>query len=53
MTKLLIPDRRFTLYNSLKRGLPMLVIPPLLLVIILYSKNFYLLEYLHVVSGSM
>ncbi|AAT42718.1 hypothetical membrane spanning protein [Picrophilus oshimae DSM 9789] len=31
----------------------MLIIPPLLLVIILYSKNFYLLEYLHVVSGSM
>ena len=38
--------------NSLRRGLPMLVIPPALLAIIIASRNFYFLEYFHVLSGS-
>jgi hypothetical protein len=46
-------DPRFTLKNSIGRGLPMLAIPPVLLAIILYFNNFYSLEYFHVVAGSM
>ncbi|KQB33776.1 MULTISPECIES: hypothetical protein [Acidiplasma] len=46
-------DQKFTLKNSFLRGFPMLVIPPVLLVIILYLHNFYYLEYFHVVAGSM
>ena len=46
-------DRRFGIENSMSRGTPMLLIPPALLAIILYLHNFYLLEYFHVVAGSM
>ncbi len=42
----------FTIRNSLYRGLPMLLVPPVILVVIIYSGNFYFLEYFHVVSGS-
>ncbi len=38
--------------DSLRVGLPMLIIPPVLMVIILISGNFYFLEYFHVISGS-
>lgn len=37
----------------MKRGLPMLFIPVILLVLILISGNFYLLEYFHAVAGSI
>ncbi|WMT51977.1 MAG: hypothetical protein RE471_03645 [Ferroplasma sp.] len=46
-------DRRFDIKNSMSRGLPMLLIPPILLAVVLYLHNFYFLEYVHVVSGSM
>ncbi len=49
----LIPDKRFTLRGSLKRGIPMLLIPPVLLAIVLGINNLYSLEYLHVIAGSM
>jgi hypothetical protein len=39
--------------SSMSRGLPMLLIPPILLAIILELHNFYFLEYFHVVAGSM
>jgi hypothetical protein len=42
----------FTIRNSLYRGLPMLLVPPVILIAIIYSGNFYFLEYFHVVSGS-
>ncbi|MCL6014115.1 MAG: hypothetical protein M1323_00630 [Candidatus Thermoplasmatota archaeon] len=45
-------EDQFTLKASLSYGLPLLIIPPILLVIILVSKNFYFLEYFHVISGS-
>jgi hypothetical protein len=34
------------------RGLPMLLVPPAILIVILISRNFYFLEYFHVISGS-
>ncbi|MCW6158120.1 MAG: hypothetical protein LVQ63_01370 [Thermoplasmatales archaeon] len=37
----------------MKRGIPMLALPIILLVLILISKNFYFLEYFHAVSGSI
>ncbi|WP_153280213.1 hypothetical protein [Thermoplasma sp. Kam2015] len=37
----------------MKRGLPMLIIPPILLLIILLFRNFYTLEYFHVLAGSI
>lgn len=46
-------DDRFTLKGSLKRGLPMLIIPPAILIIVLLMNNLYSLEYLHVIAGSM
>lgn len=46
-------DRHFDMKNSISRGLPMLLIPPVILTLILYLHNFYFLEYLHVVAGSM
>ncbi len=49
----IILDSRFNMRNSFIRGFPMLIIPPLLLVIIILSHNFYFLEYFHVVAGSM
>ena len=33
----------------MKRGIPMLALPIILLVLILISKNFYFLEYFHAV----
>ena len=45
-------DEKFTLKASMKRGLPMLVIPPVLFVIVLEMNNLYFLEYLHVIVGS-
>lgn len=45
-------DRRFNTKNSMIRGLPMLIIPPALLVIIILANNFFSLEYFHVVAGS-
>lgn len=36
----------------LARGLPMLLIPPILLVVIIFSHSFYFLEYFHVIAGS-
>lgn len=46
-------ERRFNTKNFLIRGLPMLIIPPVILVIILYGKDFYFLEYFHVLTGSI
>ncbi len=46
-------DRRFSLAGSLRRGLPMLIVPPVLLAVILLANNLYLLEYFHVIAGSM
>ncbi len=46
-------DSRFDMRSSMSRGLPMLLIPPILLAIILELHNFYFLEYFHVVAGSM
>ncbi|PYB67528.1 hypothetical protein DMB44_08915 [Thermoplasma sp. Kam2015] len=46
-------DNRFSLGASMKRGLPMLIIPPILLLIILLFRNFYTLEYFHVLAGSI
>jgi hypothetical protein len=45
---------RYRLSNStyLKRGLPMLLVPVVLLLIILFSNDFYFLEYFHVITGS-
>lgn len=45
-------DRRFNTKNSLIRGLPMLIIPPVILVIVLFGNDFYFLEYFHVMAGS-
>lgn len=42
----------FTLRSSMGRGLPMLLIPIIVLILILFSGNFYFLEYFHVVVGS-
>ncbi len=42
----------FSLRSSMAYGLPLLFIPPVLLVLIMVTKNFYFLEYFHVVSGS-
>jgi hypothetical protein len=42
----------FSIRNSLSRGLWMLLIPPVILIVIIISKNFYFLEYFHVISGS-
>lgn len=42
----------FTIRSSMGRGLPMLIIPIVILVIIILSRNFYFLEYFHVVVGS-
>ena len=42
----------YSISGSLKRGLPMLIIPPALLAIIIASRSFYFLEYFHVLSGS-
>ncbi|MDG7043894.1 MAG: hypothetical protein JRN19_02610 [Nitrososphaerota archaeon] len=41
----------FTIRGSLRVGLPMLLIPPTLLIIILISGNFFLLDYIHILSG--
>lgn len=45
-------SRGYSISDSLAKGLPMLIIPPALLVVILLSRNFYFLEYFHVISGS-
>ncbi|MCL4334165.1 MAG: hypothetical protein M1290_00880 [Candidatus Thermoplasmatota archaeon] len=37
----------------MRRGLPMLFVPVVLLVLILLSRNFYFLEYFHAVAGSI
>jgi hypothetical protein len=37
----------------LRRGIPMLLVPVVLLVVILLYRNFYFLEYFHAVSGSI
>jgi hypothetical protein len=37
----------------LRRGIPMLLVPIVLLVVILLYRNFYFLEYFHAVSGSI
>ena len=42
----------FSIRNSLSKGLPMLLIPIIVLGIILGSRSFYFLEYFHVISGS-
>ncbi|MEM0157336.1 MAG: hypothetical protein QXN26_04640 [Thermoplasmataceae archaeon] len=42
----------YSISNSLRRGLPMIVIPPALLVIVILSRDLYFLEYFHVLSGS-
>ena len=42
----------FSFRDSLGIGLPMITIPPAIMVAILVSKNFYFLEYFHVISGS-
>lgn len=42
----------FSLRGSLGVGLPMIIIPPAIMVVILLSRNFYFLEYFHVISGS-
>lgn len=47
-----LPAGNFTIRSSMGRGLPMLIIPILILVIIIFSGNFYFLEYFHVVVGS-
>jgi len=44
--------RSGTIRDSLLRGMPMLLVPPVILVVIVASGNFYFLEYFHVVSGS-
>ncbi|WP_297216770.1 hypothetical protein [Thermoplasma sp.] len=49
----MVLDDRFSLWSSMKRGLPMLLIPPILLLIILIFRNFYTLEYFHVLAGSI
>lgn len=46
------PTPPFSIRNSLSKGLPMLLIPPIVLGIILASRSFYFLEYFHVISGS-
>ncbi len=46
-------DVKFNMRNSTIRGLPMLLIPPVLLAIILILHLFYFLEYFHVVAGSI
>lgn len=50
-----ISYNRFSNANNnriLSRGLPMLLIPPAILSAILVSRDFYFLEYFHVISGS-
>jgi hypothetical protein len=47
-----VENKSFDIKSSLSYGLPLLLIPPILLVIILLSKSFYFLEYFHVISGS-
>lgn len=37
----------------IKRGIPMLLTPIILLIVILISRSFYFLEYFHAVSGSI
>ena len=37
----------------LRRGMPMLLVPVALLIVILMYRNFYFLEYFHAVSGSI
>lgn len=42
----------FNFRTSMKRGLAMLLIPVFILVIIIFSRSFYFLEYFHVIAGS-
>ncbi|MHB8360763.1 MAG: hypothetical protein ACYDAO_03945 [Thermoplasmataceae archaeon] len=42
----------YTIRASLSKGLPMLLIPIIILIAIMLSGNFYFLEYFHVLSGS-
>ncbi len=38
--------------SFMRRGIPMLLVPVVLLLVVLYSGNFYYLEYFHVITGS-
>jgi len=42
----------YSIRASLSKGLPMLLIPIIILIAIILSGNFYFLEYFHVLSGS-
>ena len=42
----------FNFRTSMERGLAMLLIPVILLIVIIFSRSFYFLEYFHVIAGS-
>jgi hypothetical protein len=47
-----VSDLQVSWKKILVKGLPMLIIPVAILIIIILAKSFYFLEYFHVVSGS-
>ncbi len=42
----------FNFRTSMERGMTMLLIPVILLIVIIFSRSFYFLEYFHVIAGS-